>query len=83
LTKERHGEFDVVLCLGILYHLDTPDVLRFVEQIAGLCKRFAVFYTFIGLKKARAVDFQGKTYWGRDMREHANESSPEERLRDV
>src|SRR5262245_7380824 len=25
LRRERHGEFDIVLCLGILYHLDVPD----------------------------------------------------------
>jgi 2-polyprenyl-3-methyl-5-hydroxy-6-metoxy-1,4-benzoquinol methylase len=32
LNKDRYGFFDVVLCLGILYHLDTPDVMNFVEK---------------------------------------------------
>src|SRR5438132_8218599 len=26
LDVHRHGHFDIVLCLGILYHLDVPDV---------------------------------------------------------
>src|SRR5207237_6924907 len=30
LGRDEHGEFDVVLCLGILYHLDTPDIFEFV-----------------------------------------------------
>src|SRR5215213_4154131 len=34
LSPEKYGEFDVALCLGILYHLDAPDVFRFAENIA-------------------------------------------------
>src|SRR4051812_24516142 len=30
LRVEKYGEFDVVLCLGILYHLDVPDVFDFI-----------------------------------------------------
>ncbi len=31
LTETTHGRFDVVLCLGLLYHLDDP--MAFVEQL--------------------------------------------------
>ena len=30
LSREQHGEFDVVLALGILYHLDAPDLFSLV-----------------------------------------------------
>src|SRR5262245_49012933 len=33
LSKDKYGEFDVVLALGILYHLDVPDSFHFVEKI--------------------------------------------------
>ena len=36
LSEERYGRFDVVLCLGILYHLNPPHVFRFVESIASV-----------------------------------------------
>ena len=39
LDRASHGKFDVVLCLGILYHLDHPDVFGFVEQMASVCRR--------------------------------------------
>ena len=64
----RHGEvraldqvepdsFDVVLCLGVLYHLDAPDVVRVVGELARLCSGFAVIETQIGLSgRARVVD---------------------------
>jgi 2-polyprenyl-3-methyl-5-hydroxy-6-metoxy-1,4-benzoquinol methylase len=38
LDQDRHGVFDVVLCLGILYHLDTPGVMDFVEKISTVCQ---------------------------------------------
>ena len=31
LTTERHGRFDLVLCLGLLYHLDEP--VRFLKTL--------------------------------------------------
>jgi len=37
LTRERYGGFDVVLCLGILYHLEAPDVFSFLESISDVC----------------------------------------------
>lgn len=39
LSLEKYGEFDVVLCLGILYHLDAPDVFHFVESIGRVTRR--------------------------------------------
>ena len=34
LSPEKHGKFDVILCLGILYHLDNPVVfLRKLRQL--------------------------------------------------
>jgi 2-polyprenyl-3-methyl-5-hydroxy-6-metoxy-1,4-benzoquinol methylase len=38
LSVKRHGKFDLILCLGILYHLDAPDVMEFVQRIADSCQ---------------------------------------------
>ena len=34
LGREKYGIFDIVICSGILYHLDSPDVFHFVKRIA-------------------------------------------------
>jgi len=47
LTRSRYGEFDVVLTLGLLYHLDDP--FTFVSNVAELCDRFAVIDSLIAL----------------------------------
>jgi 2-polyprenyl-3-methyl-5-hydroxy-6-metoxy-1,4-benzoquinol methylase len=70
LSRERHGSFDVVLCLGVLYHLNAPDVFAFVERIAETCTGLAVFDTYVSLGPKRAYNYKGRQYWGRDIREH-------------
>ncbi|HEX5326527.1 MAG TPA: class I SAM-dependent methyltransferase [Acetobacteraceae bacterium] len=70
LSRERNGSFDVVLCLGVLYHLNAPDVFAFVESIAEVCTGIAVFDTYVSLGPKRSYDYKGKQYWGRDIREH-------------
>lgn len=81
VTRLSHGEFDVVLCLGILYHLDAPDVFEFVHSIADLCSEFAIIDTVVGLSPKRSHEFRGHEYWGCDYTEHPPDSSPEERER--
>ena len=83
LTKERYGEFDVVLCLGVFYHLDAPHVFRFAEQIAEVCKRFAVFDTHVSFVRETSYSYKGAQYWGRNVVEHDPESTKEERIEDL
>lgn len=80
LSREKYGEFDVVLCLGILYHLDAPDVFRFVENIGRVTTRFAVIDTYVSIASKDVRDYEGKSYWGREIFEHFPSDSAEQRL---
>ncbi len=80
LSREKHGEFDVVLCLGILYHLDAPDVFRFVENIARVTTGLAVIDTYVSLASKDVRSHEGKSYWGREVFEHSPSDSTEQRL---
>lgn len=83
LSKEKYGTFDVVLCLGILYHLDTPEVFHFLEQIYEVCDGFVVIDTHVSPFPIVARAYKGKTYWGRVFLEHVPESSPDEKMQKV
>jgi methyltransferase family protein len=74
-----HGSFDVVLCLGILYHLDAPDVFSFLERIADVCTGIAVFDTHVSLSGERSVEFGDRVHRGEDVPEHTPESTAAER----
>jgi SAM-dependent methyltransferase len=47
VTRKKYGSFDVVLALGLLYHLDNP--FRFLANMANLCDGFILIDTHIAL----------------------------------
>ena len=64
LSVERYGEFDVIICSGILYHLDTPDVFHLVNRTSEMARRLVVIDTHASLKPNVTVEFRGSTYYG-------------------
>jgi 2-polyprenyl-3-methyl-5-hydroxy-6-metoxy-1,4-benzoquinol methylase len=79
LSEVKYGRFDVVLCLGILYHLDAPDVFTFLENVFAVCQHFVVIDTHISLYPEQTIFHKGKKYWGKTVPEHAPDASHEEK----
>ncbi|HEX8501580.1 MAG TPA: class I SAM-dependent methyltransferase [Pyrinomonadaceae bacterium] len=79
LSAEKYGHFDAVLCLGLLYHLDAPDVFHFTARIAEVCTRVAVFDTHVALADETSRRYEGGEYWGSNFLEHAEEETEEQR----
>ncbi len=70
LSAERHGYFDVVLCLGILYHLDVPDVFAFIERLGEVCQNVCIVDTRITLRPKEYVTYKNVSYHGVRGDEH-------------
>ena len=83
LTVERFGEFDVVLCLGLLYHLDQPDVFDFAHGLRAVCRRAMILDTHYSLRPRIQVEHRERTYSGISYREHDPESDLREREREL
>ena len=79
VSSATYGRFDIVICSGILYHLDTPDVFAFVETIADMTTRVAVFDTRIALHGVTRRRWRDHDYEGTVYREHAATASAQER----
>lgn len=79
LSVEKYGQFDVVLCIGILYHLDAPDVFQFVETMSEVCRHLAIIDTHVGLQPNRTYAYKGQEYHGWTFTEHAPNESEEEK----
>jgi len=73
-TKEKYGSFDIVLCLGLLYHLDTPAIFELLANIADCCSDFAVIDTQIAMKPMQSVGWRHKEFWGWAYREHSDDA---------
>ena len=63
LSREAHGGFDVVLCWGLLYHLDTPDVFDFVRPMREVCDGVAIVDTHISLSDAALAGVEREMFW--------------------
>lgn len=79
LSPEAHGEFDVVLALGILYHLDAPDLFDVIERIAAVCRRALVVDTAVALSPNETQERDGESYEAVRLVEHRPDASEEER----
>jgi 2-polyprenyl-3-methyl-5-hydroxy-6-metoxy-1,4-benzoquinol methylase len=91
VTRERYGSFDVVLALGLLYHLDDP--VTFLAQLADVCTGFLVLDTLVAFEDApqriddwepelspiRDFSFGGRSYRGRLYREYQEGVDEQER----
>ncbi|MBO9997490.1 MAG: methyltransferase domain-containing protein [Cyanobacteria bacterium SID2] len=69
LSPQKYGTFDVVLCIGIFYHLDAPDVFRFAENIAEVCTRLAILDTHVSSTAEKTYLYQGREYAGKSYTE--------------
>jgi SAM-dependent methyltransferase len=67
---ESHGRFDVVLSIGILYHLDAPDLFEHVHDLGRLNRRFLFLSTVVSRFGERAREFGGHRYAGSVVDEH-------------
>jgi 2-polyprenyl-3-methyl-5-hydroxy-6-metoxy-1,4-benzoquinol methylase len=75
ISVQSHGEFDVVFFLGILYHLDVPDVFHVVERLHALCRDWLFIDTHIIQHAQDRVSYKGRAYAGTKVREHADDDS--------
>jgi len=78
-TREVFGSFDIVYLLGLLYHLDVPDVFRILENVYDLCTGILVIDTLISLIAEIQVEWGGQVYRGQRWREHDDEDTDEVR----
>jgi Methyltransferase domain len=83
LSREKYGEFDIVLCLGILYHLDAPDVFEFMAKISEVCRDFAVFETRLATAPDVSHEWREQQYWGVSAYEHPPGTSAEDKLKNL
>jgi SAM-dependent methyltransferase len=79
VTLDSHGSKDVVLFLGILYHLDQRDIFPVLGNIYEICNQLLVIDTHIALDGKIKIEYEGRRYEGYQYREHADDDSEEVR----
>jgi 2-polyprenyl-3-methyl-5-hydroxy-6-metoxy-1,4-benzoquinol methylase len=80
LNRERFGGYDVILVLGILYHLDAPDIMEFAEKIYESCDRVVIIDTNFSREPIASYTWKANVYWGTYWEEHKSGSTDKEQL---
>lgn len=89
LSRERHGQFDVVICAGIFYHLDQADVFPFAQRLAETTAPGGLLFldTHVAPAAEQTVQHQWHadagpaSYSGILFREHDEDAAAEARLK--
>lgn len=70
VSAESHGRFDIVLLLGILYHLDAQDGADTLAHLAALTDDLLIVDTHIAPNARAQFTYRGRSYDGAYVREH-------------
>lgn len=71
LNPAEHGVFDVILCLGILYHIDQASLFPMIEAMHACCRNILIIDTHVAMQPRKKVSYSGKDYAGIDYYEYA------------
>lgn len=82
VSKERYGTFDVVLCSGLIYHLQADPALDLLECMRDMCDGVCIIDTRIALQAEITVERLGRSYGGSTYQEHRVGASKAEKLSD-
>jgi predicted RNA methylase len=72
VSVQRFGNFDVVLALGILYHLDGPDIVPFLKAIYEVCLDFVIIDTHVALRPEQRFGEYSGWYFSEPPAEEEN-----------
>lgn len=69
ITKEKYGQFDIIIAAGILYHLEAESVVKLCKNMFAMCNDIAIVDTQIALSRRAQYTLKGRTYHGIDYKE--------------
>jgi 2-polyprenyl-3-methyl-5-hydroxy-6-metoxy-1,4-benzoquinol methylase len=79
LSRATYGEFDVVLCLGVLYHFDAPTVFEVLEHVSDVCRGLAIVETHVSTTRPKRFAYRGRSYRGSTLDEPVSSVSEHDR----
>lgn len=74
ISLETYGEFDAIVCSGILYHLPAADAIDLVHTMYQMVRRVSVIDSNMSLAPQERFVHGGKEYWGVTYREYPDDT---------
>lgn len=83
VSAEKYGHFDIVLCSGILYHLEANDAIRLLAKMYEMCGRLTIIDTHFALDPQVEGKVNDLEVFGSEFIEHAPGTSREEKIKSI
>jgi 2-polyprenyl-3-methyl-5-hydroxy-6-metoxy-1,4-benzoquinol methylase len=83
ISQEKYGMFDVILCFGILYHLDKSDLYSFVKKMYDMTSNCVIFDTHITISKKEKFSVEETAFYGTSYIEHRSDATLDEKVNDL
>lgn len=78
ISIEKYGEFDIIICSGILYHLTANDAFNLIKNMYQMSD-LVIIDTHISLKPNKTVEHNNDIYHGHLYLEHHSDETPAQR----
>jgi hypothetical protein len=83
LNRAQYGEFDVIICSGILYHLQAKDAAKLIHSMSECCSHLCVVDTYVAARETSFVEIGDKRFGGILYREHVEGASSVDKVKDL
>lgn len=69
-SVDRYGRFDIIICSGLLYHLQAGDGAKLIQELYRACDGILLLDTFVSLFGKDRVEAGGESVQGHYYHEH-------------
>jgi len=83
LSPENYGMFDIIVCSGILYHLEGEGAHKLLKAMAQCCRGVTLVDTYVALSADDTKHIDGMALTGAHYQEHLPGTDKKERLKDL
>lgn len=75
ISVELYGEFDAIICSGLLYHLTAPDAIELIGKMFNMSTKVVIIDTHIAMKPETCYKYNEDEYFGQIFSEHGTNDS--------
>ena len=81
VSVDSYGNFDVIVCSGVFYHLPAIDAVNLVNTMYKMVNRLLVLDVRVSFEPKERIVYEGNEYWGTTFREHPENATAEEKAK--
>lgn len=83
VSVKSYGQFDIIVCSGIFYHLSAEEAFNLVSTMFEMTNRLLVLDVRVAFEAKERVLHEKNEYWGAPFQEHPEHATAQEKEKRV